>query len=611
MCGIVGMVGQEGIAGFLYEGLELLEYRGYDSAGIVTYDPERDVLLRERVAGRVSNLRPTLSSLAGPVGIGHTRWATHGRPVVENAHPLISKDMVAVVHNGIIENHEALRAELAGLGYEFESETDTEVIAHLIEHQLRSGSDLLEVMNAAAERLEGAFALAAVIRTKEGPRLVCARRGSPLLLGIGDGESFVSSDPAPICRKTGKVVHLENGDVAELSISGIRIAEASGASAKRAMHTYDRTSVAVNLGNYRHFMEKEIYEQPEAVSATVKHCVDTDKIPVDAFGSGAEEILANTNDVTLVACGTSWHAALVARHWIEELAGIPCRTDVASEHRYGASPCRNHLLISVSQSGETADTLAAVSGAMDRGAAAHLAITNVPSSSLTRNAQLRFQTHAGLEIGVASTKAFTTQLAALYILALALAKAHGRLDRSQERRAIAELRHLPFVIGKCLLLDRQMMEWAKLISEATATFFVGRGLHHPIALEGALKLKEISYIHAEGYPGGELKHGPLALVDRNMPVIALAPDNALLPKMTSNLSEIVAREGALFVIAGKDYSPASSHTAGLARLEEDVSRHLSPVAYSVPMQLLAYYTAREKGTDIDKPRNLAKSVTVE
>lgn len=609
MCGIVGVVGGADAAGFVYRGLELLEYRGYDSAGIVTRDTGRDVLLRERVAGRVGRLRGRLSGLTGDTGIGHTRWATHGRPSVENAHPLISRDTVAVAHNGIIENHEALRHELEGQGYRFESETDTEVVAHLMERHLRDGGDTLDAMRACAGRLEGAFALVVIVRAGE-PGLLCARKGSPLLLGVGDGRHFVSSDARPICERTDRVVHLENGDVAELSAGGFRVVGEDGAPARREVHRYDRSSIAVNLGSYRHFMEKEIYEQPEAVSATIKHCVDADRLPADIFGEGSDKALAEAPGVTVVACGTSLHAAMVARHWVERLSGVPCNVEIASEHRYRESPCDGHLLVSVSQSGETADTLAAVRGAMARGARAHLAITNVATSTLAGLGDLSFLTHAGPEIGVASTKAFTAQLAGLRIFALALGRARGRVDAETEREGIAGLRHLPFAIGKCLALDGPVREWAKRVAQRSAVFFVGRNLHHPVALEGALKLKEISYIHAEGHAGGELKHGPLALVDRNMPVVGLAPDNPLLPKMSANLSEIAAREGMLLVLAGKGFSPSVS-VSGLIRVEDDVCEDLSPVVYSVLVQLLAYYTAREKGTDIDKPRNLAKSVTVE
>lgn len=610
MCGIVGVVGASDAAGFVYRGLELLEYRGYDSAGIVTLDTGRDAFLRERVAGRVGKLEGFLGGLSGAAGIGHTRWATHGRPTVENAHPLMSKDTVAVVHNGIIENHEELRAELEGQGYRFESETDTEVVAHLIERHLRPGADHLEVMRACAQRLEGAFALVAIVRSAD-PGLLCARKGSPLLLGIGDGGHFVSSDAHPICERTDRVVHLENGDVAELRPGGFRVVAEDGGPAQREVHRYDRSSVAVNLGSHRHFMEKEIYEQPEAVSATIKHCVDTGRLPADLFGEGSDKALAQADRITMVACGTSLHAAMVARHWVERLAGIPCNVEIASEHRYGDSPCEGHLLVSVSQSGETADTIAAVRGAMGRGARAHLAITNVPTSTLARMGDLSFLTHAGPEIGVASTKAFTAQLAGLRILALALGRLSGRMGEDEERKTIAGLRHLPFAIGKCLLLDAQVREWAKIVSQASAVFFIGRNLHHPVALEGALKLKEISYIHAEGHAGGELKHGPLALVERGMPVVGLAPDNPLLPKISANLSEIAAREGMLLVLAGKQFSGSAIRPHSVIRLEDDVSEDLSPVAYSVLVQLLAYYTAREKGTDIDKPRNLAKSVTVE
>ena len=611
MCGIVGIVGSPTAAQFLYKGLKLLEYRGYDSAGIVLRDGGQDALLRARVSGRVERLEPLLEGLKGTVGIGHTRWATHGRPVVENAHPLISKDTVAVAHNGIIENHEALRAELEDDGYEFASETDTEVVAHLIERELRVGGDLLAVVRKAVARLEGAFALAVLLRSGE-QSLLCARMGSPLLAGIESGQGFVSSDPAPICECTPNVIHLENGDVAEVAAGGLRVLDSAGASVERKMHRYDRASVAVNLGAHRHFMEKEIYEQPEAISASIKHCVDGEEIPVDAFGQDAAEIFAEVDDITMLACGTSLYAAMVARHWIEELAGIACRVEIASEHRYSQSPCDGHLLVSVSQSGETADTLAAVASAMGRNARIHLAVGNVRSSSLMRESRLSFLTHAGPEIGVASTKAFTCQLAALYILALAVGKAKDRLSRESERQHISRLRHLPFAVGKALLLDGAMKDWARQIRDCSAVLFIGRSLHYPIALEGALKLKEISYIHAEGYAGGELKHGPLALVDSHMPVIGLAPDNGLLSKMSANLSEVAAREGRLFIVTGKRLPDDNGAGGGsLVRLEDDVSELLSPVVYAVLMQLLAYYTAREKGTDIDKPRNLAKSVTVE
>ena len=608
MCGIVGAAARRDIVPMLVEGLKRLEYRGYDSAGVAVSDHG---LKRVRSLGRVSALveQIGLAHLSGHTGIAHTRWATHGAPSEANAHPHISGGL-AVVHNGIIENHEAIRARLKAAGYKFTSETDTEVIAHLVEHYRKESKDLLAAAVRAVADLEGAFAIA-VVSGDAPDTVVLARKGAPLLLGLGEGENFAGSDVSALLQVTRRVIYLEDGDCAEITPAGYRIIDADGHPAERAVHISEQSAQAAELGNYKHFMQKEIFEQPVAIANTLETVLGASSLQAGLFGAEAGDLLKAATSVHIVACGTSYNAALVAGYWLEAIAGIPTRAEIASEYRYRRSvPDPKGLFITLSQSGETADTLAALEHAKTLGYGATLSICNVPESSLVRASRLRFLTRAGPEIGVASTKAFTTQLAALFLLALVTARARGQIDSATERAYLKALRHLPAALQRVLRVEEEVLVWAKRFSTKEHALFLGRGIHWPIAMEGALKLKEISYIHAEAYAAGELKHGPLALVDKNMPVIAVAPSDALIEKVKSNLQEVRARGGELFVFADVGSRIEPSEGVHVIKLAEHAGP-LSPILHVVPLQLLAYHTALARGSDVDKPRNLAKSVTVE
>ena len=608
MCGIVGAVAQRNVVPILLEGLQRLEYRGYDSAGLVVVHDGQ--LERVRSTGRVIDLATKSENTRGLIGIAHTRWATHGVPSVRNAHPHISKNHIAVVHNGIIENYEALRTRLTGGGYEFSSDTDTEVIAHLIHSHYARGNSLLAATQASLAELVGAYAIG-VIAADNPDHLVCARRGSPLLLGVGIGEHFIASDVSALLPVTRKVVYLEEGDVVELGRGGYQIHDVKGTRVQRAVLTSELSNESVQLGEYRHYMQKEIHEQPQALADTLESVCNSQSLVPGIFGAQAAETFTDIDSILILACGTSYHAGLVARYWLEEIAGIRCNVEVASEYRYRASvPNPKSLVVVISQSGETADTQAALNHAKAHGHAHTLAICNVPESALVRLCKLRLLTRAGPEIGVASTKAFTTQLAALFLLTLVLAKQRGRLTAEQEQKHLHELRHLPSAVQKVLELEPQIAKLAEQFANKQHALFLGRGLHYPIALEGALKLKEISYIHAEAYPAGELKHGPLALVDKDMPVISVAPNDALLEKLKSNLQEVRARGGELYVFADADTHIREAEGIHIMQMPEHAG-YLSPILHTIPLQLLAYYVALQKGTDVDKPRNLAKSVTVE
>ncbi|MCR4297722.1 MAG: glutamine--fructose-6-phosphate transaminase (isomerizing) [Gallionella sp.] len=608
MCGIVGAVAQRNIVPILLEGLQRLEYRGYDSAGLVVV---RDGQLeRVRSNGRVAELTEKSAATHGLTGIAHTRWATHGVPSERNAHPHISKNHIAVVHNGIIENYEALRTYLSAAGYEFTSDTDTEVIAHLIHSHYARGNSLLAATQAALAELVGAYAIG-VIAADNPDQLICARRGSPLLLGVGSGEYFVASDVSALLPVTRNVVYLEEGDVVELGRLGYRIFDAQGTQVERAVQVSELSNESVQLGEYRHYMQKEIHEQPQALADTLESVCNSQSLVPGIFGAEAAAVFADIDSILILACGTSYHAGLVARYWLEEIAGIRCNVEIASEYRYRTSvPDPKTLVVVISQSGETADTQAALNHAKAQGHNHTLAICNVPESALVRLCKLRLLTRAGPEIGVASTKAFTTQLAALFLLTLVLAKTHGRLTEQQEQQYLHELRHLPGAAQKVLELEPLIAKLAEQFADKQHALFLGRGLHYPIALEGALKLKEISYIHAEAYPAGELKHGPLALVDKDMPVISVAPNDALLEKLKSNLQEVRARGGELYVFADADTHIRAADGIHIMQMPEHAG-YLSPILHTIPLQLLAYYVALRKGTDVDKPRNLAKSVTVE
>jgi len=609
MCGIIGAVAQRNVIPILLEGLRRLEYRGYDSAGLAVLSSG---LVRVRSVGRVANLERAVAEQKahGQTGIAHTRWATHGAPTEINAHPHVSHDSLAVVHNGIIENHEELRQRLLDQGYEFTSETDTEVIAHLIHYHYRTNKDLFLATQACVAELKGAYAIA--VMAEDVPhRLVCARKGSPLLIGLGIEENFVASDSSALLPVTQRFVYLEDGDLADIGLMDYRIYNGNGERVERTHHVSELSAELAELGGYRHYMQKEIHEQPRALTDTLVEVPALKEFNPGMFGENAAQSLANAESLRILACGTSYHAGLVARYWIEEYAGIPCVVEVASEYRYRQSAALpGELIVTISQSGETADTLAALSHAQEKGARTTLAICNVPESALMRQSRLRFLTRAGPEIGVASTKAFTTQLAALFLLTAVIAKLKGRLAPEQEQDWLKELRHLPEQVRQALELEPLIATWAECFADKRHALFLGRGKHYPIAMEGALKLKEISYIHAEAYPAGELKHGPLALVDKEMPVVVVAPNDELLEKLKSNLQEVRARGGELFVFADQE-----------SRIEQGDGIHvitlpsrggvLSPVVHSVPLQLLAYHAALQKGTDVDKPRNLAKSVTVE
>ncbi|MBA0327200.1 glutamine--fructose-6-phosphate transaminase (isomerizing) [Stenotrophomonas hibiscicola] len=612
MCGIVGAIADRDVVPVLIEGLKRLEYRGYDSSGIAVVDQdERRDVRRVRRTGRVLEMATAAEAegFNAVLGIGHTRWATHGGVTEANAHPHISHG-VALVHNGIIENHEEQREKLRALGYTFESQTDTEVIAHLIHHHLKDGDDLLVALQHTVKELTGAYALAVVSRA-EPERFVCARMGCPLLIGLGEGENFVASDVSAVISATRKVIFLEEGDTAEIRRDGVRIFDEHDQPVERDVHLSDVSLASLELGPYRHFMQKEIHEQPRALGDTIEAAIDAGGFPAELFGKNAEAVLSGIEGVQIIACGTSYYAGLTARYWIEAIAGLPCSVEIASEYRYRAAYANpKHLVVTISQSGETLDTMEALKYAKALGHKHTLSICNVPESAIPRASELVCYTRAGAEIGVASTKAFTTQLAALFQLTVVLGKLHGRIDAAQEADYLEQLRFLPGSVQHALNLEPQIAAWAERFARKSNALFLGRGLHYPIALEGALKLKEISYIHAEAYPAGELKHGPLALVDEDMPVVVIAPNDSLLEKVKSNMQEVRARGGELFVFADQDSNFNASEGVHVIR----TPRHagvLSPIVHTIPVQLLAYHTALARGTDVDKPRNLAKSVTVE
>ncbi|WP_447905524.1 glutamine--fructose-6-phosphate transaminase (isomerizing) [Stenotrophomonas sepilia] len=612
MCGIVGAIADRDVVPVLIEGLKRLEYRGYDSSGIAVIDQsERPEVRRVRRTGRVSEMAMAAETegFNAVLGIGHTRWATHGGVTEANAHPHISHG-VALVHNGIIENHEEQREKLRALGYTFESQTDTEVIAHLIHHHLKDVDDLLVALQRTVKELTGAYALAVVSRA-EPERFVCARMGCPLLVGLGEGENFVASDVSAVISATRKVIFLEEGDTAEIRRDGVRVFDEHDQPVERDVHLSDVSLASLELGPYRHFMQKEIHEQPRALGDTIEAAIDAGGFPAGLFGKNAEAVLSGIEGVQIIACGTSYYAGLTARYWIEAIAGLPCSVEIASEYRYRAAYANpKHLIVTISQSGETLDTMEALKYAKSLGHQHTLSICNVPESAIPRASELVCYTRAGAEIGVASTKAFTTQLAALFQLTVVLGKLHGRIDAAQEADYLEQLRFLPGSVQHALNMEPQIAAWAERFARKSSALFLGRGLHYPIALEGALKLKEISYIHAEAYPAGELKHGPLALVDEDMPVVVIAPNDSLLEKVKSNMQEVRARGGELFVFADQDSNFNESEGVHVIR----TPRHagvLSPIVHTIPVQLLAYHTALARGTDVDKPRNLAKSVTVE
>ncbi|VVN23921.1 Glutamine--fructose-6-phosphate aminotransferase [isomerizing] [Pseudomonas fluorescens] len=610
MCGIVGAVAERNITAILLEGLKRLEYRGYDSAGVAVYTNDEKIE-RTRRPGKVSELEIALEAepLIGRLGIAHTRWATHGAPCERNAHPHFSGDL-AVVHNGIIENHEALRAQLKDLGYVFTSDTDTEVIAHLLNHKLKDLHDLTVALKATVKELHGAYGLA-VISAKQPDRLVAARSGSPLVIGLGLGENFLASDQLALRQVTDRFMYLEEGDIAEIRRDDVQIWDVNGEAIERETVQYRDGAEAADKGEFRHFMLKEIHEQPAVVQRTLEGRLSPNGVLVQAFGPQAAELFAKVRNVQIVACGTSYHAGMVARYWLEELAGIPCQVEVASEFRYRKVVVQpDTLFVTISQSGETADTLAALRNAKELGFLASLAICNVGISSLVRESDLTLLTQAGREIGVASTKAFTTQLVGLLLLTLSLGQVRGTLAEGVEATLVEELRRLPTRLGEALAMDSTVEKIAELFAEKNHTLFLGRGAQFPVAMEGALKLKEISYIHAEAYPAGELKHGPLALVDNDMPVVTVAPNNELLEKLKSNLQEVRARGGELIVFADEQAGMTNGEGTHVVHMPH-IHDILSPILYTIPLQLLSYYVAVLKGTDVDQPRNLAKSVTVE
>ncbi|GAB2455092.1 glutamine--fructose-6-phosphate transaminase (isomerizing) [Comamonas humi] len=629
MCGIVGAVSTRDIVPVLVQGLQRLEYRGYDSCGVAVHEASLDGglgggLRRARSTARVAELQEQVRQdhLRGATGIAHTRWATHGAPVVGNAHPHFSAGTgvsdtqatgrVALVHNGIIENHEALRAQLQAKGYEFLSQTDTEVIAHLID-SLYNG-DLFEAVQAALGQLHGAYAIA-VVHKDEPHRVVGARAGSPLILGVGKNENFLASDAMALAGVTDQIVYLAEGDLVDLQIGRYWIVDAAGKTlteAERPVRTVQAHSGAVELGPYRHYMQKEIFEQPRAIAETLEGVqAVVPELFNGADGTAAWRVFEQIDNVLILACGTSYYSGCTAKYWLEGIAGIPTQVEVASEYRYRKSvPNPRTLIVTISQSGETADTLAALRHAQGLGMEHTLTICNVATSAMVRECKLSYITRAGVEIGVASTKAFTTQLAALFLLTLALGQSKGRVSEAQAHDYLEQMRHLPAALQAVLALEPQLISWAEAFAQKENALFLGRGTHYPIALEGALKLKEISYIHAEAYPAGELKHGPLALVTSSMPVVTVAPNDELLEKLKSNMQEVRARGGVLYVLADEDTRIESSEGMHVIRLNGKYG-DLSPILHVVPLQLLAYHTAVARGTDVDKPRNLAKSVTVE
>ena len=608
MCGIVGAIASRNVLPVLMDGLQRLEYRGYDSAGVAVREASGD-LKRFRALGKVAVLRELVeaSPVTGSLGIAHTRWATHGRPAEYNAHPHMSGVRVAVVHNGIIENHNALRDRLLALGYRFTSETDTEVIAHLLADKLEKGLDLFTAVQEARSELRGAYALA-VASPDESERIVVTREGSPLVIGLGDGENFIASDVAALLPVTRRFLFLEEGDIAEVRRDGVTVFDQEGGEVKRPVKRSAMAASNVDKGPYGHYMLKEIFEQPGVIAETLEGRIHKGRLLEESFGHETGALLERAKGVHIVACGTSYHAGLVARYWLEEM-GVPCSVEVASEYRYRRAVVGDEtLFVTVSQSGETADTLAALRGAAGKGYIGTLAVCNVPESSLVRESDVCIMTRAGPEIGVASTKAFTTQLVALRLLAIALAKQRG-LSLDEEERLVGELHALPRQVEVVLSLTDAIAQMAESFADKRNALFLGRGTFYPVAMEGALKLKEISYIHAEAYPAGELKHGPLALVDAEMPVVCALPDDPLLEKVLSNLQEVRARGGQLFLFSDHTVSIPLDHFQNLTL--SDICPGTAPVVYTVPLQLLAYHVAVLKGTDVDQPRNLAKSVTVE
>ncbi len=610
MCGIVGAVAERNVIPILLEGLRRLEYRGYDSAGVAALADGR--LDRRRRLGKVAELEQALDDepLSSPLGIAHTRWATHGKPSEGNAHPHMSGDDLAIVHNGIIENHEGLRARLAELGYSCVTETDSEVVAHLVHHHLKTQPDLIDAVRATVAELDGAYALV-VLSLNHPDRLVLARRAMPVVIGLGIEENFIASDIAALLPVTRRFIFLEEGDVADVRKDTVQIVDANGAVVNRKVTESKLAADAADKGGYRHYMLKEIHEQPDGIVQTLEERISGGRLLDAAFGPGSAEVFKRTKNVHIIACGTSYHAGSVARYFIEQICRLPCQAEIASEYRY-RSPVvpPDTLFVTISQSGETADTLAALHLAKDAGYLATLAVCNVPESALVRESDLVMLTRAGPEIGVASTKAFTTQLTALALLVIALEMHHGN-DPERIQGLVTRLTEVPRLVDQTLALDAAMSDLAELFADKHHALFLGRGVLHPIAMEGALKLKEISYIHAEAYPAGELKHGPLALVDNDMPVIAVAPNNDLLEKLKSNLMEVRARGGQLIVFADPDAGMVSSDGITIIEMPQHVSYFQAPIVYTVPLQLLSYHVAVLKGTDVDQPRNLAKSVTVE
>jgi len=613
MCGIVGVLSKTNSVPVLIDGLKKLEYRGYDSAGLAIQSDSDQSIHRARSVGRVVELDSTTKTLNARMGIAHTRWATHGVPSERNAHPHISEGQgisVSVVHNGIIENHEEIRKSLTSEGYVFQSDTDTEVIAHLAHKHLAQGLPLLAAVQATVKLLEGAFAIAVICNTAP-LTLVASKKGAPLLVGHGDGEFFLASDASALVAHTKLITYLEERDVVQLQTSGVSFFDGEGLQVERAIIESQLSADAVELGPYAHYMQKEIYEQPGAIAATLEMVSNASAVKPELFGAQAGAILPGIQQVLILACGTSYHAALVARYWLESIAALPTSVEIASEYRYRTSVSQpNTLVITISQSGETADTLAALEHAKSQGMVNALSICNVPESALIRASNLRFLTRAGPEIGVASTKAFTTQLAALFTFTMVMAKLRGKLSEDQEKTLLTQLRHLPSAMQNILALEPEIKALAASFAEKRHALFLGRGVHYPIAMEGALKLKEISYIHAEAYAAGELKHGPLALVDADMPVVAVAPKDTLIEKLKSNLQEVRARGGELYIFADRDTKIEKADGVHVINLL-DHAGHLSPILHTLPLQLLSYHVALVKGTDVDKPRNLAKSVTVE
>ena len=615
MCGIVAAVGQNNVIPLLIDGLKKLEYRGYDSTGVGFLQADHRIHC-ERSLERVAQLEVQTQPFSAHVGIAHTRWATHGAPALRNAHPMESHGKafdISLVHNGIIENHEEIKAELKSAGYVFTSDTDTEVMTHLIHQFLTTGIDLYEAVFQATKRLKGLYAIA-VLCSQFPDRIVGARQGAPLLIGVGERGMYLASDTSALLSETRKVIYLEEGDVVQITQDSYQIRTALGEFVTRDVFESELFADAVSLGRFSHYMQKETFEQPEVVANTLEMVSGAQSINAGLFGAQAEEIFKRTDNILILACGTSYHAAMVARYWIEEMARIPVNVEIASEYRYRTSvPMPNTLIITISQSGETADTIAALQHAksLHNGMnASTLSICNVPESALIRQSQLRFLTRAGPEIGVASTKAFTTQLSSLFVLTLVLAKVKGRLSVDKEENYLKQLRHLPAAMQQVLSLEPQIIEWAQAFVDKDHALFLGRGIHWPIAMEGALKLKEITYIHAESYAAGELKHGPLALVDVKMPVVAIAPNDALIEKLKSNLQEVRARAGQLYIFADRDTFIEPEEGVHVINLP-DHAGVLSPILHTLPLQLLSYHTAVARGTDVDKPRNLAKSVTVE